>query len=636
MKKRIGVIFCCCLMTACSTKHSTNKFSDPVHIHIADLQDHRHSDSLYRYFNHENPAYRKDAVLAFASIQDTTAVDKLGEVLKTDTDPAVRKAAAVALGQTPAIQAVAFLREVLTREKDNAVLKEIVESCGKVFRKEHVNQIEMSSSDTLVQEAIAWACYRLGLRGLADSALTVKAADFLHAERTHQTRLGAANYFARGAVKLNFVESQLIASAQEDASPWVRAAVTSGLRRIHTEASQEALIKILKTDADYRVRISAVRSLQAFPIEKVKSALFAALSDANINVAIASAEALRSVTTESVATEVVREAKAAKNWRVKATLFEAALAATKSNALADEVKEAYAAEQNAYGKAALLTALGQSPVAWSFIQEQLLSSATPVIKSTAAAALVAINKNAAFDKSLQTTYAKVYRKAIETGDAAVIGTIAGALMDPALNYKSILSDHTFLYEARKKLSLPKDNEALQPLEAAIAYFEEKEVAPVKNDFNHPIDWALVKTIPADQKVLIKTSKGDIVLRLLVEEAPGSVANFVQLVNNRYFDAKNFHRVVPNFVIQGGCNRGDGWGSEDYSIRSEFTARHYTEGSVGMASAGKDTEGTQWFITHSPTPHLDGRYTIFAVTESGMDVVHRIEVGDRITKITLVE
>jgi cyclophilin family peptidyl-prolyl cis-trans isomerase len=95
-------------------------------------------------------------------------------------------------------------------------------------------------------------------------------------------------------------------------------------------------------------------------------------------------------------------------------------------------------------------------------------------------------------------------------------------------------------------------------------------------------------------------------------------------------------VVPNFVIQGGCNRGDGWGSEDYSIRSEFSMRRYTEGSVGMASAGKDTEGTQWFITHSPTPHLDGRYTIFAVVEEGMDVVHKIEVGDLIEKVELMK
>ncbi len=104
----------------------------------------------------------------------------------------------------------------------------------------------------------------------------------------------------------------------------------------------------------------------------------------------------------------------------------------------------------------------------------------------------------------------------------------------------------------------------------------------------------------------------------------------------YFNGKNFHRVVPNFVIQGGCNRGDGYGGEDYSIRSEFANLRYQEGSVGMASAGKDTEGTQWFVTHSPTPHLDGRYTIFAQVEEGMDVVNKIEVDDVIDGVVVLE
>ncbi|MBK5279711.1 MAG: peptidylprolyl isomerase, partial [Bacteroidia bacterium] len=132
----------------------------------------------------------------------------------------------------------------------------------------------------------------------------------------------------------------------------------------------------------------------------------------------------------------------------------------------------------------------------------------------------------------------------------------------------------------------------------------------------------------------KTTKGEIIIQLFVEESPGSVSNFVELCNQRYFDGKFFHRVVPNFVVQAGCNRGDGFGSEAYSIRSEFSGRRYTEGSIGMASAGKDTEGTQWFITHSPTPHLDGKYTTFAEVVSGMEVVHQIEVGDRIVSTHL--
>jgi cyclophilin family peptidyl-prolyl cis-trans isomerase len=86
------------------------------------------------------------------------------------------------------------------------------------------------------------------------------------------------------------------------------------------------------------------------------------------------------------------------------------------------------------------------------------------------------------------------------------------------------------------------------------------------------------------------------------------------------------------VVQTGCSRGDGYGSEDYSLRSEFSLTRYREGAVGMASAGKDTEGTQWFISHSPTPHLDGRYTIFAQVVEGMDVVRNIAVGDKILSV----
>ena len=81
-----------------------------------------------------------------------------------------------------------------------------------------------------------------------------------------------------------------------------------------------------------------------------------------------------------------------------------------------------------------------------------------------------------------------------------------------------------------------------------------------------------------------------------------------------------HRVVPNFVAQGGCPRGDGFGSLPYTIRSEFAPIHYGTGSVGVASAGAHTESCQWFITHSPTPRLDGRYTIFAEVIRGMEVV----------------
>jgi len=124
---------------------------------------------------------------------------------------------------------------------------------------------------------------------------------------------------------------------------------------------------------------------------------------------------------------------------------------------------------------------------------------------------------------------------------------------------------------------------------------------------------------------------------LKQDCPGTVANFLELVDLNYYSDKVIHRVVPNFVIQGGCDRGDGYGSMDYTIRSEFPQIYYnSEGCLGMASVGPHTESMQWFITHVPTPHLDGNYTLFGRVIEGMEVVHQITIGDRILEIAVVD
>lgn len=634
MKFRFVLLIVGYALVACT--NGVNKFSDPVLAKIADFQDRRQADSLYGYFKSENANYRKEAVLAFASIQDTGALSRLQEVLRYDKNLIVRKAAAVALGQIRSQQSAVILWKALTEEKNTEVLREVIESCGKTFIRREIHQLVVPTDDPLIDEGMAWAYYRLVLRGEADSTLIPKAIVFLKPDRNLSTRLGAANFFTRAVIGGGVEEKELMGVATNDESPLVRAAVTTALGKIGSDESVLTLKEILKRDSDYRVRISAARSLQDVEFEKVKLSLYEALNDSSLNVAIAVSEIIRDIGTSFEAAAIEALAVKANHWRVKANLYETVLIVLNDKRVGADVVKLYDNTENPYAQAAYLTALGRSTHYWRFINEQLHKTTMPVIKSSAASALYTININNQFNDSLQAPFVQAYMQAIQTGDPAVIGTISDALRDLRLNYKALIKDYGFLFAAKKKLSLPRDNESLQALEGAIAYFEGKKPSPVKNEFNHPIDWDLVKTIPKNQKVLIKTEKGDIVLRLLVEEAPGSVANFVQLVNSKYFDDKNFHRVVPNFVIQGGCNRGDGWGSEDYSIRSEFTERHYTEGSVGMASAGKDTEGTQWFITHSPTPHLDGRYTIFAITESGMDVVHQIEVGDKILSVALLK
>ena len=150
------------------------------------------------------------------------------------------------------------------------------------------------------------------------------------------------------------------------------------------------------------------------------------------------------------------------------------------------------------------------------------------------------------------------------------------------------------------------------------------------------DWNLLESINPYQRVRMVTNRGEIMLELMKEEAPFTVLNFVKLVKKGFYNGLFFHRVVPDFVVQGGDPRGDGWGGPGYTMRTEISTAKYERGSCGMASAGKDTEGSQFFITHGATPHLDGRYTIFAKTVKGMDVVDRLQIGDTIRTIQLVQ
>lgn len=137
------------------------------------------------------------------------------------------------------------------------------------------------------------------------------------------------------------------------------------------------------------------------------------------------------------------------------------------------------------------------------------------------------------------------------------------------------------------------------------------------------------------KAVLTTTKGSFTIDLMPEDAPLTVDNFIKLAKSNYFNGLAVHRVVPNFVMQDGDPRGDGSGGPGWSIRCEINTLQYGRGAVGMALSGKDTGGSQWFVTHSPQPHLDGGYTIFGqVNEADMKVVDSIVRGDKIISVRI--
>jgi len=152
----------------------------------------------------------------------------------------------------------------------------------------------------------------------------------------------------------------------------------------------------------------------------------------------------------------------------------------------------------------------------------------------------------------------------------------------------------------------------------------------------PTTMSMEATQTSDLTAVIKTAKGDIHLTLFPAEAPLTVANFVNLAQRGYYDGLTFHRVIGDFMVQGGDPTGTGSGGPGYNFADEFSPsrRHDSAGTLSMANAGPSTNGSQFFITHGPTSHLDDRHTVFGKVSAGQNVVAAIAQGDVMTTIAI--
>ena len=142
----------------------------------------------------------------------------------------------------------------------------------------------------------------------------------------------------------------------------------------------------------------------------------------------------------------------------------------------------------------------------------------------------------------------------------------------------------------------------------------------------------------DIRIIVKTDKGDIEGVLYPAKAPVTVANFLNLAKRGYYDGLKFHRVIPDFMIQGGCPQGQGTGGPGYRFEDECTPelKHDKPGIFSMANAGPGTNGSQFFITHVPTPWLDGKHTVFGHVTKGQDIVNAVAQGDKIKSIEILD
>lgn len=620
---------------AVETPPSNNKFDDAELVSIYTFQDERKTDSLLPFLKHENPGYREEAAMAFGSVQDTLAIPQLIEVLQ-DSVEAVRIAAAYALGQTRDSAAAPALLNAI--DGSPILLSSALQGAlGKTGTQVHLDQLLQKK---LRGASFYRSLYYFGLRGISSSEAQSIAVKGLGGADSDAS-LYAGAYLGRlkeidTAQVRRMMLNWGIVTNKEAASHAIRAC-----RHLPGVETNDFLGKELADpESDYRIRVNAASALHFIEGSSAWTHLKNGLHAKEVQVQVAAAEKILKNPSffpfDSLWSQAQNESL---HWRPSALLYQAAVkqAMRKANPNYEQLDaELYARFEKSpapYEKGNFLMALANDPKHHNLAVEVMETSEIPALKSYAMMGLSSLYQM----KNPFTVEQRieVLKKGISTGDVAVMAIAASELQGKDTDYKGAIDDLNFLDEAMESLTLPRDIEIYHLFEECRNYLAatpDRELTEVP--FVNPINWEDVQRISKDARMIMETSKGKIVLQLLVERTPGTVANFVSLAENGFFDGKTIHRVVPNFVAQGGCPRGDGWGSTPETIRSEWPLDYYQRGSVGVASAGKDTESCQFFITHCATPHLDGRYTIFANVIEGMVNADRLEMGDQVVSVKL--
>jgi cyclophilin family peptidyl-prolyl cis-trans isomerase len=635
-------------------------FSDKQIQDIYNLQERQSADSLMLYLKHNNPTYRYAAASAFGALKNKIATDTLMQLL-TDEMLDVRIASAYALGQIGDKKAeLALLKTFKNRDTTgqyarlNATILEAIGKCGTATQLKNLCAIAtFKKSDTLLLEGQAYGIYRFGLRDTFNAESIKKMVSFIeNTTYPRNVRVVAANYLARIKSKYDTSVTNVVsrvATTEKDAD--VRMALAKTMGKAYNPLNVLNNIESLyRLETEYRVKVNLLNALTDFDYAAIQPILALGVRDRNIHVANTAAQIFVNKGSERDAGyyKMLGEESSlplsTRQIMMAAALKYLRFSPRQRDSMNITMQALYKNATNAYEKARLLRGLSEYGWNFPFIREEALNVNNPlVVRTTAADAIAKITTSPDFYRMFQANSANVKRQLktilfelVRTGDAGMAAVAADAIRNPDAQFnKNMMKDSVSgLYQVMQRFKLPQELETFDAVRNTINYIvDSTAIAPKKSPNQRVTDWAIVTGLNEFSNVTIKTTKGEIRLRLLTRNAPISVANFISLARSGFFNGKIFHRVVPNFVAQTGCPRGDGYGSLDYTISSELTPMHYnTEGYVGMASAGNHTECSQWFITHSPTIHLDPNYTIFAKVLEGMDVVHKLEVGDIIETV----
>ncbi|MGQ0733683.1 MAG: HEAT repeat domain-containing protein [Acidobacteriota bacterium] len=623
--------------------------------------------SLLSLLSDDEARVRRRAALAVGRTRMPAGVTALQHVLANDADAEVRQMAAFAMGLIGDSTAAPALLEAL-KDPDPVVHGRAAEALGLLGHKAAATPIAAMidghiKSGTLTSiapddlehpkappvEAVRLGIYalvRLGSYEALAAALTDGSGRpvshwwpigyaFRRIARTEaaavlQGLLQGSGAISRafavrglGVIKEMRAATPLLGIVAADAEPIaVRIEAARALAELGVQQAAPALIKIVSTPAlDANLRLEAVNALGQINAPAATEVFIDLLTDRWPSIRAAALTGLAR-TDPDLFLSAISGLDPDPHWSVRAALARALGHLDLKRAMPRLTQLSNDADQRVI-PAVLETLVALSAPEASSVLIEHLSGDDPVVRMAAASGLARLKSSQAVP-ALVSAYARAERDPTYVARAAILAALTDidrAAASPVL--AKALADRDWAIRVRAAALLSTmdpavDLSAMRPA-PPVPLAELNDMPALINPQVSPIAY-------------IDTDRGVIQVELAVLDAPRTVANFISLARRNFLGATPFHRIVSNFVVQDGDPRGDGEGGPGYTVRDEINQRPFLRGTVGMALDWADTGGSQFFITHSPQPHLDGRYTVFGRVIAGIEVVDRLTQWDQIRSV----
>ena len=582
---------------------------------------------------------RQSAAFGLGLLGDKAAVPALIAALNADASPKVRGRAAEALGLIGDPSAAAPIGAYLTSLLSAGTLASVaademgwpltpeIDACRLAI----YALVRLKAADVLLPAILdaqgrprsEWWPIAFALRR-TDDPRTLPALQALLRGNGFYSAAFAAQGLGLSKQPAVAVPALLSVLASPTARPAVRLQAVRGLGRLGDERGVEPLVALLdEPTLDPALQLEVVTALGALKAAPAVDRLLDRFGDPSPTMRAAAASALAAIQGAEFL-QVLSGVDPDPDWTVRAAVVTAL--GTLGDAVPDAAWKPYLEDTDRRTWPATMKALGaaKTPESRATVERLLrvrLTSEDVIVRATAAEILGETKPSDA--ATVLTAAWQAARNDVDIdARVAILEALVAVKADTATTVLTeALADRDWAVRLKAKTML-------RGLDAA-STAEPTRPAPTRLDLP---EYAALGAPTVSPRAYIDTSKGAIEIALAVLDAPITTHNFARLADRGFFNGLRIHRVVPDFVVQDGDPRGDGNGGPGYTIRDELNDLPYLRGTVGMALSGPDTGGSQWFIAHSPQPHLDAKYTIFGHVVAGMDVVDKLTQDDTIVRV----